>query len=368
MASPNRIPRDMGTALTEMGIKPERSVDNEIWALCPDHENRTGKPDRHASWSVNTETGYHFCFSCGYTGTFLNLVMDMLFHTDQWAALNWIGKHGIKLLDPDNMTPYFGVREEDDVVDPEVEVITESSLALFFRPPSAQMELRHITSEAAENYEILWNVDTLTSREGYVYPPGWIFPVRMPDGHLIGWQYKNKRTFLNYPKGIDKGECLFLPLDITPGAPLTIVESPLDAARMDSAGVKNVGATYGSEVTVAQLKLCLSISTDLVLALDNDAAGWHAMQSIAYGELDWRGKRKKDGWHKRFSDMRFYDYPSGVKDPGDMDDEQVVEGITASQSVEALSLGPVRAIRKSAPVRRGIRVQDTLNKPKRRVR
>ena len=41
------------------------------------HEQRTGKPDRHPSWSINQYTYSHFCFSCGYKGTLTSLIIDV---------------------------------------------------------------------------------------------------------------------------------------------------------------------------------------------------------------------------------------------------------------------------------------------------
>ena len=44
---------------------------------CPMHEQRTGKPDHHPSWSINRYTYVHSCFSCGYKGTLHGLLLDL---------------------------------------------------------------------------------------------------------------------------------------------------------------------------------------------------------------------------------------------------------------------------------------------------
>jgi hypothetical protein len=50
------------------------------------HHIRTGRADNSPSWWINTETGMHICFSCGYKGNLLQLVCDINeFYTDVWG-------------------------------------------------------------------------------------------------------------------------------------------------------------------------------------------------------------------------------------------------------------------------------------------
>lgn len=61
----------------------------EAWALCPAHD------DRRPSWSVNLTSGRHHCFSCGWGGGVVALVIRALgadrigwTHADAWKWLN----------------------------------------------------------------------------------------------------------------------------------------------------------------------------------------------------------------------------------------------------------------------------------------
>ena len=49
----------------------------EVNGLCPMHKKRTGKEDHNPSWWINSETGAHICFSCGYKGNIYTLVADI---------------------------------------------------------------------------------------------------------------------------------------------------------------------------------------------------------------------------------------------------------------------------------------------------
>lgn len=65
----------------------------EAWALCPAHD------DRRPSWSINLRTGQHHCFSCGWGGGIVALVIRALgaerigwTHTDAWL---WLTERGL---------------------------------------------------------------------------------------------------------------------------------------------------------------------------------------------------------------------------------------------------------------------------------
>ena len=62
--------------LVDLGITSIEQGD-ELWAQCPQHKERTGREDKNPSWSINKDTGAHFCFSCGYKGSLHNLVRDL---------------------------------------------------------------------------------------------------------------------------------------------------------------------------------------------------------------------------------------------------------------------------------------------------
>src|SRR3954447_19625053 len=73
------VPADITAAMEALGIEicEENSV--EVYSYCPGHPFLVGHADKHpTTWSVNKETGTHFCFACGYQGSFVGLVWDHL--------------------------------------------------------------------------------------------------------------------------------------------------------------------------------------------------------------------------------------------------------------------------------------------------
>lgn len=356
-----KAPRDVATALTELGIIIEKETNGELWALCPGHLKRLKRQDRSASWSVNRETGYHKCFSCGYGGTFLALVMD-LSDMDMWAALRWIRRHGVKLVESADIPSYRENVEVEPKRGPK-EPMSEAKLALFFRPPEAQLEKRFIDAESADLYDILWDI----TRQG------WILPVRLPSGQLIGWQFKNERWFKNEPFGMAKSECVFGLELLAPGDTAVLVESPLDCPRIHTA----IGdlmpdhiavSSFGSEVTDVQLKRILERTDRIVYALDNDKAGRLATQVLTMGE-EKRGTIKRRGWGARFRECSVYNYGEfKEKDPGEQTDEDIYWSLLNAIPVAALRLGRVknrstdddpRPIADGRATRRGVGVQRT---------
>lgn len=358
-------PRDIHIALKELAVKVDRDTGDEIWALCPMHEARKGKPDRHASWSVNKESGFHKCFSCGYGGTFVDLVLDLTDY-NVFEAHRWIRRHGVRLLSREEMLDLRYDRALSTPDEPEKAIeITEASLALFFRPPIEEVHKRNLTMESVDRYDVLWDI----------HEHGWIIPVRLPDTTLIGWQFKNKRDFENYPWGMEKGLCLFGLELLEEGQTAIVVESPLDCCRIYDAGVEPDDgvpvATYGSEWTDAQVRALLERTDSVIWAHDNDESGLDSTQRVAMGVMK-RGKVTHRGYASRFRDFRVYNYSgTKTKDPGEQSDAQIWHGIKDARTPAALRMGRYKDWSKddsdNASPRRGQRTADKVRSPHRRA-
>lgn len=299
----NPVPSDVAGALERMGIGVLREVSGddstEFLARCPAHLALTGKTDRRPSFSVNSRTGLFHCFSCGYSGAFVQLVED----TFGWArvdAFRWIAHHGV-----------YSTREDQDQPaqqEPE-ERVTEAALALFEPPPPSALEKRRLTAEACAAFGVLWSPAK----------KHWILPIRDPStGELWGWQEKGKRFFRNYPQGIFKSRTLFG--DLTWSGPRALLlESPLDAVRAHSLGIEGAFASFGAHVSEAQMRLIKERCHTLVLGLDNDDAGRTSRTRIY------------ERWRPRGLPMRFLDY-SGLtaKDLGEMSDENALDAYASA--------------------------------------
>jgi DNA primase len=299
------VPADVPAALQRLGMTALRSIDrpsggSEVQARCPMHKARTGSDDRHPSFWVSTASGAFICFSCQYAGPFVQLVADVL-GIGRDEALRWIARQGIYRLQP----------AEDEQPQPaELVTVNEASLALFVPPPPEALAERHLTAQACALYGVLW--DPRTSR--------WIIPIRDPtDGRLLGWQEKNKRFFRNYPDGVKKSGTLFgyhTPHDYF----TVLLESPLDAVRLASAGFTGGVASYGAHVSNAQMRLVRHRPGVLILGLDDDTAGRSARDQLYRT------------WRPRGIRMRFLNYAdSTAKDIGDMtSDEEIHHAVTTA--------------------------------------
>lgn len=336
------VPRDIPTALKELGIIPERENSEEIFGLCPGHYRRLGRQDRSAgNWSVNKETGDHNCFSCGYGGTFLDLVMDVG-EMDVWAALRWVRRHGVRIVDVAELPTYRDFEPDEDsgaeaVERQRKEPISEARLALFWRPSEQKLAERLITPDSAELYDVLWDGEN----------HGWVIPIRAADGVLIGWQFKNKRWFDNYPRGVEKGECVYGLELLEPGHTAMLIESPLDCPRTHVAIADHYPdiipvSGYGVEVTDVQMRLILERTDKVMFAFDNDKSGRKLTQALSMG-VEKRGRVTRRGWAARFSECTVYNYgDSKGKDQGEQSDDEILWGVEHRFPVASLRLGRIK--------------------------
>jgi hypothetical protein len=312
---------DIESVLAELGIDFD-TRNNEALALCPMHQEITGREDRSPSWWINLDTGAHMCFSCHYKGNLAQLVCDVLgFYTDLWgkkdydyaAANSWLAS--TIEISPDKMADILTrIREYREVYYKPV-AMSEARLAIFIEPPAEELAKRSIDSNAARYYGILWND---VRKE-------WILPVRDARSNiLLGWQEKGtiERTFRNKPVGIKMSTTLFGYATLSDGD-VVLVESPLDCARMHSAGVKNVVAICGSNINEEQFKL-IRYADRIIAAFDNP-------------KLDNAGKSASNSIHKLAikygANLLFFNYgETGKKDPGDLTDNEIVWGLAHAQS------------------------------------
>lgn len=300
----------MESAISALGIPLGRGNEDEVFGLCPKHVERTGKEDRHPSWSVNRHTGLHGCWSCGYSGNFLGLVMDLKFPNDAWAAAKWIRQFGVNLEAAVERLSAPAVEEE-----PEVDL--PGRFAMYVDPPPWAMQRRHLSAEACAHYGVRW--DDRRDR--------WIIPIRRPGGELVGWQIKAEkgRFFRNFPMKTPKGECLFGYDQLPAEGAAMVLESPLDVVRLYAAGVAGGVSTYGASFTEAQMRLLAEAAREVVLAFDDDAGGYQATHMFLRGNP----KKGRKAWAPRFHvDLLNYE---GVdaKDIGDMTDDEIYRAIDA---------------------------------------
>lgn len=309
----NLVPNDLEGALQELGLDTGRVTEREVWALCPGHDDT-----RPNNFSVNRETGAYYCFACGFKGESMTTLVAHVLGLDAWSSAMWLRDNGASIRDSVERIRRGGrtVRAQAPTVSG---YSIESEFAIFKDVPDKQLRARKLTREAADHYEIRW------SKDG-----NFILPVHAPTGKLIGWQERTPDRPLNYPKLLAKSKTLF-GVQVFDGSSAILVESPLDAARLYSEGYLGAVASFGAQVSVAQMRLIIEIADRLIVALDDDKAG-HAMTDLLVRQ------------YSRRIVMHVFDYGDcGEKDPGDMRTDDIVAGIENARYV-----GEVRPSRRIA--------------------
>lgn len=290
---------EMTATLDKLGIEVISSRGDEIQAHCPAHQERTGKQDRNPSWWINSDSGAHNCFSCGWKGGLYSLI-SYVTGTEYDKASEWFDS-------VDSLKARYAriVKEERPKIE-EPTYITESMLSAFIEPPDYALSARGLSSSVINTYGIKWDERNRN----------WIIPIRDPKSDkLMGWQEKgfDHRYFNNKPSGIKKSDTLFGYTELVTNWAV-VVESPLDVARLASLGFPGV-AIYGATISKAQLNIIRGLDR-VIFALDNDSAG----KSSTLALLDMCEGMHMEAWFFNYGDI-------DVKDVGAMSLDEIRYGI-----------------------------------------
>lgn len=314
------IPGDVIAAVEELGIPIDRRTGDELWGHCPGHLENTGSRDRKPdNWSILVEdrelnngdvivAGTHNCFSCGFKGSFVDLV-EYVTDMDWDEAKAWVRARG-GVVRARKVLERRKRRSREDEEDT-TKQINEASLALFTDPPLSACSKRLLDIGSVQHYGVLWNPKK----------DSWIIPVRDPDtDKLWGWQEKNERFFRNRPRGIEKHRTLF-GIQQFRGDTAILLESPLDVVRLHSVGIEGGLGSYGVHFSDEQMELIVDCAEVLIVALDNDSSGIKLSRQI------------KENYTKRGLTVRFLNYDgTDSKDIGDMTADQIHKAVRTARS------------------------------------
>lgn len=300
---PAAVPQDLHGLLAHIGLTNIRARGEEVWASCPSHK------DSGDSWSMNAKTGLHRCFGCGYAGSLQSAVMDTL-DIDNFVANRLIRSFGLaEVLDADTL---YELREpahhEPAPLAPTVRFRT------FTEVPEGVLANKQISPASARHFDIRWETDTSS----------WALPIKSPGGVFLGYQSKGPgRVVRTLPPGIKKKRTVFGAEHLVRCKTVIIVESPLDVAVLHTLGYESAIATFGAVVADEQIRLVRDYAEEIILALDNDAAGLENMARIAGGvSYNQRGQRIESTPWMDLIPMKIIKYwrPSGSKpkDIGEM--------------------------------------------------
>lgn len=306
--------------LRTLHIEPLDFERDEILALCPGHEERTGRADSNPSWWINATTGMHLCFSCRFSGSLAYLVAFRLGMRSKWSGDIVDIEAGRRWLDSRTTVNFEAIlrkleqAKNTSVHSDKVIPMTEARLAVFDDPPEWALKERGLSPESVQHYGIRWD----PAEEA------WVTPIRDPDTKkLWGWQAKSQTTrfFRNRPANVRKSKTLF-GWDTYEGGTLIVVEAPLDCARMRTVGVGHGVATMGSFISKEQVDL-LTMADKVIFAFDNprlDKAGRIASNEMLKASID----RRFECWFFNYDD-------TDAKDPGDMSGTEIRTGVTTAR-------------------------------------
>jgi len=249
-------------ALVALGVDIVGASGDEIQAYCPVHELTVGRAQSDPRFYMNAETGAALCFTCGWRGNLSRLVSDLEADLDieEFELTSLVSR-------VDRLT---SATVDVDVDEPAEPYVSEYAFTKNPYPPPDELCTRNITMAEAVRLNLRWEQDRRL----------WLLPVYAISGNkLLGWQEKGHRHFINVPPHIRMRRSLF-GLQQATGKRVFMVESPLDVGRFLRYGYTAV-ATYGASCSSTQLDAVARTFSQIVLAYDNDRAGWDATGNLA---------------------------------------------------------------------------------------
>jgi DNA primase len=274
----------------------------EYACYCPFHAN-TSSP----AFYINKKTGLWHCFnpSCDKKGSFVALVKQMTGSDIAWRY-----------------RPHYS---DDSLLD----MLELDGGALIQTPPNWDEAMERVfldysnTAEVIEKLAYLlergFSIETLEHFEvGYSERQHRIvIPARDIFFNVVGFIGRAISSDV-YPKylyseNFPRRETLFNLQNAKAYREVIITEGSLDAMRVHQSGFPNVVATLGASIPSEHNAILGRFFDSLVLFFDNDEAGEAAKRAII------KGNPRKDLW--------IVPYPSGIKDPGEMTEEQIKASI-----------------------------------------
>ena len=282
---------------------------NDYLAYCPFHSNR-----HTSSFSISKTKGAYICFnpSCGEAGTLSDLVKKIL-NKNEFQSLRYIESKQSESLENFDESLKSMLEDKPDFVEFPKETLANLHDGLIkSKNAKSYLESRGINLESIQYFSLGYseNMDMIT------------VPVHSPDGipvGVVGRSISDKR-FKN-SKDLPRSKTMFnIHRAKKIGDRVIVVESSFDAIRVHQAGFPNVVATLGGHISGQNLNLLNRYFNTVIIMTDADKAGRDLGSTIAY-----KLSNKNILWASH-SYGRIY--PEGVKDAGDMSDEDIKACIT----------------------------------------
>lgn len=278
-----------------------------FFGVCPFHD------DSNPSMCVSREKQIYTCFSCHATGNVYTFLMNYE-HIDFKEALHYLGeKVGVnvsniaikkkntkydKLYDAysfsakyfqNNLSSSLGKKAREYLSSREItdEIIKEFEIGLSLEKKD---DLTKLLLQKDYDLVVLNNIG-LSSDDHDIYNDRIMFPLYDIGGKIVGFSgriYKDngQNKYLNTKETeiFKKGEMLYhyhvAKEECRLKKSVIVMEGFMDVIRASSIGIKNTVALMGTALTSNQAALIKRLSSNIILCLDGDNPGVHAMLSI----------------------------------------------------------------------------------------
>ena len=289
---------------------PLKQKGSSYFGLCPFHNEKT------ASFSVNSEKQFYYCFGCGAAGNVFSFLMEME-NCDFPEAMKRLAERAhITLPEPEKNAQaiaaeqlkkrlfemhtlagrffYEALQEEEGAearaylqkrqMDPRM----ARKFGIGYSPDSYDALFRHLQEKGFKVSEILKTGLVLENKDGKGYHDRFrgrlMFPIFDVQGRVVGFGgrilAKGEPKYLNSPETIlfSKSRNLY-GLNFakqTRKRELILVEGYMDMLSIYQAGFHNVVASLGTAFNQEHARTLKRFADDVILLYDSDEAGTNA--------------------------------------------------------------------------------------------
>ena len=294
-------PDQIGEIINVCGIEVGSELDTHYLIFCPFHYNKNTP-----ACEVDKEKGLFLCFACGERGTLLDLVMRTT-NRNYFEASRVISTAAKSIDFASRIEKDIQVKEEflqfdNELIDRLHNDLLSSDKAI------AYFKTRNIELDAIKKFKLGYS-----PKQDMVTVP--IYSHTDICVGFVGRSVEGK-SFKN-STGLPRNKVLFN-LNNVKFSDIVIVESSFDAIRLWQLNIPAI-ATLGANIGKNQINLINKYATRLILAMDQDEAGGSLTRNL----------------NKSVTvPILNMDFPDGVKDIGDMTDEQIVKSFNSLKSLD----------------------------------
>ena len=289
---------------------PLKQKGNSYFGLCPFHNEKT------ASFSVNSEKQFYYCFGCGAAGNVFSFLMEME-NIDFPEAMKKLAERAhITLPEPEKSAEviaaeqtkqrlfdihtaagryFYECLQEDQGKEARAYLAKRQmnprmarKFGIGYSPDSYDALLKHLKEKGFSISDILKSGLVLENKDGKGYHDRFrgrlMFPIFDVQGRVVGFGgrilAKGEPKYLNSPETIlfSKSRNLY-GLNFAKAAKkreLILVEGYMDMLSIYQAGFRNVVASLGTAFNQEHARTLKRFADDVILLYDSDEAGTNA--------------------------------------------------------------------------------------------